>query len=410
MSSLKSTDPEIFNLIQKETERKEFSLELIPSENCSSAAVREAVGSIMTDKYCEGYPGARYYGGCVNYDKVENLAIERAKQLFGAEEANVQAHSGSTANMAVYYALLNHGDTVLGPRLDHGGHLTHGSKVNFSGKYFNIVSYGVNLDTGRYDTDEIIALAKEFKPKMIIAGATAYSRQLDWAGFRKAADAVGAVLMADIAHYAGLIAGGAYQNPFPFADIVTSTTHKTLRGPRGGLILSKKQFAPAINKIIFPGIQGGPLMHQIAGKAVAFKEALSPEFKTYAHQVVKNAQALANELLKRGFDIVSGGTDCHLMVLDLRPLNVSGADAERALDSVGITTNKNTIPNDPQPPKITSGIRIGTPAITSRGFDEKDVIEVANCIDMAIRNFDNNEKLAEVRNRVVELCKKHPLL
>ncbi|MDR2337272.1 MAG: serine hydroxymethyltransferase [Deltaproteobacteria bacterium] len=408
-TSLSQTDPAIFELIQKEAQRKELSLELIPSENCVSAATREAVGSILTDKYCEGYPGARYYGGCVNYDEVERLAVERAKTLFSAETANVQPHSGSTANMAVYYSLLKPGDTVLGPRLDHGGHLTHGSPVNFSGKYFRIVAYGLDPQTQRYERDEIIRLAREHKPKMIIAGASAYSRQLDWEAFRIAADEVGAIFMADIAHYAGLIAGGAYQNPFPFADVVTSTTHKTLRGPRGGLILAKKVFASALDKMIFPGIQGGPHMHQVAGKAVAFLEAQSPEFKKYARQVVKNAQLLAEELLKKGFKIVSGGTDSHLLLLDLRGLGVTGAQAEVALDQVGITVNKNTVPDDPQPPKVTSGIRIGTPAITSRGFDSTDIREVANCIEMVVKNFSKSQELEKVRGRVIELCQKRPL-
>jgi glycine hydroxymethyltransferase len=363
----------------------------------------------MTDKYCEGYPGARYYGGCLNYDEVERLAIERAKTLFSAQTANVQPHSGSTANMAVYYSFLKQGDTVLGPRLDHGGHLTHGSSVNFSGKYFKIVAYGINPETQRYERDEIIRLAREHKPKMIIAGASAYSRQLDWEGFRIAADEVGAIFMADIAHYAGLIAGGVYQNPFPFADVVTSTTHKTLRGPRGGLIMAKKEFAPKLDKMIFPGIQGGPLMHQIAGKAVAFLEAQSSEFQQYARQVVENARLLAEELQSKGFKIVSGGTDSHMMLLDLQNFGVTGAAAEAALDTVGITVNKNMVPEDTQPPKITSGIRIGTPAVTSRGFDATDIREVANCIDTVVKNFNDARKLEKVRGQVIELCQKRPL-
>ena len=406
---LSSVDSEIAALIQKETRRKEFSLELIPSENCVSEAVLEAVGSIMTDKYCEGYPGARYYGGCVYYDEVERLAQERTKQLFGAEAANVQPHSGSSANMAVYYGLLQPGDVVLGPRLDHGGHLTHGSSVNFSGKYFKIVSYGVDPETECFEAEEVMRLAKEHKPKMIICGATAYSRQFDWAAFRKASDEVGAILMADIAHYAGLIAGGAYQNPLPLADVVTTTSHKTLRGPRGGIIMGSSEKIKQINKMIFPGLQGGPLMHQIAGKAVALKEAQSSEFKTYALQIVRNAKSLASALAQRDFRIVSGGTDSHLMVLDLRSKKLAGTEAEAALGKVGITVNRNTIPNDPNPPKITSGIRLGTPAVTSRGFDEQDMEEVAACISDAIDYRNDDGRLAEVRERIVGLCQKRPL-
>lgn len=407
---LSETDPEIASLIRKETERKEFSLELIPSENSVSQAVLEADGSILTDKYCEGYPGGRYYGGCENYDVIEDIARERAKQMFGAEKANVQPHSGSNANMAVFFGLLKPGDTVLGPRLDHGGHLTHGSKVNFSGKFFNVIGYGVHPETQLFEADEVLRLAKEHKPKMIISGATAYSRQFDWKGFRKAADEVGAILMADVAHYAGLIVGGAYENPINFADVVTTTTHKTLRGPRGGLIVSNNaEVMKAIDKMIFPGIQGGPLMHQIAGKAVAFKEALQPEFKVYAAQIVTNARALAKELMARNFKILTGGTDAHLMVLDLRSRDLSGAEVEDALGKVGITVNKNTVPDDPKPPKVTSGIRLGTPAITSRGFMTEDMTEVAECISLAVEYRNDDAKLAGVRERVVALCKKRPL-
>ncbi|MFN8389784.1 MAG: serine hydroxymethyltransferase [Bdellovibrionota bacterium] len=409
-SSLAESDPEIAKLISKEAERKEFSLELIPSENCVSQAVLEADGSILTDKYCEGYPGGRYYGGCENYDVIENIARDRAKQMFGAEFVNVQPHSGSNANMAVYFGLLKIGDTVLGPKLDHGGHLTHGSPVNFSGKFFNIVGYGVHPETHVFEADEILRLAREHKPKMIIAGATAYSRKFDWAAFRKAADEVGAILMADVAHYAGLIVGGVYPNPITFADVVTTTTHKTLRGPRGGIVLSNKpNIIKAIDKIVFPGIQGGPLMHQIAAKAVAFGEALRPDFKTYAANIVENARTLSAALVKHGYSILTGGTDSHLMVLDLRPLDLSGADVETALGKVGITVNKNTVPNDPKPPKVTSGIRLGTPAITSRGFTTADMQVVADCIHDAIQSRGEDAKLAQVRERVRDLCKKHPL-
>jgi glycine hydroxymethyltransferase len=407
---LKETDPEIAELVSKETIRKEFSLELIPSENCVSEAVLEVTGSILTDKYCEGYPGRRYYGGCDNYDDVERLARDRAKQMFGAARANVQPHCGSSANMAVIFGLLQPGDTILGPRLDHGGHLTHGSEVNFSGKYFNAIGYGVHPDSHRYEADDIMKLAKEHQPKLIISGATAYSRQFDWAAFRKAADEVGAILMSDVAHYAGLIVGGAYDNPFPYADVVTSTTHKTLRGPRGGIILTNsKDYAKAINKMVFPGMQGGPLMHQIAGKAVAFKEALTDDFKAYAKQVVANARKLADELKDRGIDILTGGTDSHLMVVDLRSKDCTGAEVEEALGKVGITVNKNTVPNDSQPPKVTSGIRLGTPAITSRGFDENDMITVADCIAQAIEKRGNDSELKNVREQIVALCKRRPL-
>lgn len=407
---LGETDPEISALIKKEAERKEFSLELIPSENCTSFAVLEADGSILTDKYCEGYPGGRYYGGCEFYDQIEDIARERAKQMFGAERANVQPHSGSNANMAVYFGLLKPGDTVLGPRLDHGGHLTHGSPVNFSGKYFNVVGYGVHPETERFEADEVLRLAKLHKPKLIVCGATAYSRQFDWAGFRRAADEVGASLMADVAHYAGLIVGGAYPNALPYADVVTSTTHKTLRGPRGGLIVANKpEVMKAIDKTVFPGIQGGPLMHQIAAKAVAFKEALTPEFKTYAQQVVSNARALADALQARGYRILTGGTDSHLMVVDLRPNKLTGSDVETALGKVGITVNKNTVPDDPNPPKVTSGIRLGTPAITSRGFTTADMETVADCIAKAIDHRGDEQALGKVRERVREICRKYPL-
>ncbi|MDD2941609.1 MAG: serine hydroxymethyltransferase [bacterium] len=406
---LREADPEIAKLIEQEIERKEYSLELIPSENIVSEAVLEAAGSILTDKYCEGYPGRRYYGGCEYYDEIEKLACDRALQLFGGEVANVQPHSGSNANMAVYFGLLQPGDTVMGPKLDHGGHLTHGSKVNFSGKFYNIVGYGVDPQTQLYDTDQIVALAKEHKPKMIICGATAYSRQIDFEGFRKAADAAGAYLMADVSHYAGLIVGGVYKSPIDYADVVTTTTHKTLRGPRGGLIIGRTAPMKKISKIVFPGIQGGPLMHQIAAKAVAFREALQPEFKEYAASIIDNARALAAGLQKRGFDIVSGGTDSHVMIIDLRSQGITGDIAEDALGKAGITVNKNTIPDDPQPPARTSGVRIGTPAITSRGFTVSDMDIVADVIVRAITNHDNEAALAAARADVRSLCSRYPL-
>lgn len=404
------TDPEIAELIKKEKERKEYSLELIASENCVSRAVLEAQGSILTDKYCEGYPGARYYCGCEYYDIIENLAIERLKKVFHAGYANVQPHSGSGANMSVYMGLLKPGDTVLGPRLDQGGHLTHGSPVNFSGKLYKIVAYGVNPETEIFDADEIMRLAKEHRPKMIICGATAYSRQFDWSAFRRAADEVGAIVMADIAHYAGLVAGGSYESPMEYADVVTSTTHKTLRGPRGGVVMSTKEdIMKEINKCVFPAIQGGPIMHQIAAKAVAFKEALTPEFKVYARNIVDNARGLAKGLIDRGYKIVSGGTDSHVMVINLSPRGITGKDAVDALEKAGITTNKNTVPNDPLPPKVTSGVRIGTPAITSRGFKVADMDQVADCIHTAIESRNNDTELKNVRDRVKHLCKEYPL-
>lgn len=406
---LAEVDPEVAQLIRKETERKEFGLELIASENCVSEAVLEAQGSIMTDKYAEGYPGHRYYGGCEFYDVVENLAIDRAKKLFNLPAANVQPHSGANANLAVYMAFLKIGDTVLGPRLDHGGHLTHGSPANFSGKLYKAVGYSMHPETHLYQPDEVMALAKEHRPKMIICGATAYSRQIDWSMFRRAADEVGAFLMADISHYAGLIAGGAYKTPVGYVDLVTTTTHKTLRGPRGGMILGDEERMKQINKTVFPGLQGGPLMHQIAAKAVAFKEALQPEFKTYAHAIVANARALAAGLLARGYQLVSGGTDSHLMVLDLRNADFNGVEAETALGQVGITVNKNTVPNDPRPPKVTSGIRIGTAALTTRGFNAADMERVAEVIDSAFRFRGNDSELARVREKVVALCKERPL-
>ncbi len=406
---LSEVDPDISEILKKETERKEFSLELIPSENCVSEAVLEVQGSILTDKYCEGYPGRRYYGGCQYYDEIERLARDRAKEMFGAERANVQPHSGANANMAVYLGLIKPGDTVMGLRLDHGGHLTHGSPVNFSGLLYNVAAYGVNTETGLIEEEEVLRVAKESKPKMIICGATAYSRQIDWEMFRRVADEVGAFLLADISHYAGLVVGGVYDSPVPFADVVTTTTHKTLRGPRGGLILCRKEHYKSINKAVFPGLQGGPLMHQIASKAVAFREALKPDFKDYAAQVVANARALASALQELKLSIVAGGTDSHVMLIDLRETGVNGADAEEALGVAGITVNKNTIPNDPQPPKITSGVRVGTPALTTRGFTTEDMSEVAECIRGAVDAAGDDKKLAAVREKVVGLCKRRPL-
>lgn len=407
--NLLESDPAIAKLLAQETERKEYGLELIPSENSVSEAVLEVCGSIFTDKYAEGYPGKRYYGGCVYHDEVEELARQRAMKLFGADCANVQPHSGANANMAVYFALINIGDTILGPRLDHGGHLTHGSPVNFSGKWYNVVSYGVHPETHLFDEDEIRRLAREHKPKLIMTGATAYSRQINWKMFREIADEVGAYLVSDVSHYAGLIVGGAYESPVPYADVVTTTTHKTLRGPRGGLILPKKEHFKAINKAVFPGLQGGPLMHQIAGKAVAFNEALQPEFSTYAKAVVANARALSDELQKRDFSIVSGGTDSHVMIIDLSKADVNGAEAEEALGKVGITVNKNTVPNDPRPASVTSGIRIGTPCLTTRGFEVGDMADVAQAISDAINWRSNESQLKELRGRIIELCKARPL-
>jgi glycine hydroxymethyltransferase len=406
---LAKADPEIFALLKKETERKEFCLELIPSENVVSEAVLEITGSILTDKYCEGYPGKRYYGGCAFYDEIEDLAINRAKQLFGVEAANVQPHSGANANMAVYFAFLNPGDTILAPRLDHGGHLTHGSPVNFSGKLYKIVPYGVHPETEQFDMDEIRRLAHAERPKLIVSGATAYSRIFDWKGLRAIADEVGALLMADIAHYAGLVAGGAYPSPVGHAHIVTTTTHKTLRGPRGGLIMTSNDKLKAINSAVFPRMQGGPLMHQIAGKAVAFREALKPEFKDYARQIVANAKALSDAITAKGLRIVSGGTDSHVMIIDLKNHIRTGAEIEVALGKVGITVNKNTVPNDTRPPAITSGIRIGTPAITTRGFGVPEMEVVADCIARVVENHDNEKALAAIRDDVVSLCKKFPL-
>lgn len=405
---VKKIDPEVAKIIELEASRQRNKIELIASENFVSPAVMEAMGSPLTNKYAEGYPGKRYYGGCEYVDMVETLAIERAKEIFGAGYANVQPHSGAQANLAVFFAALQPGDTVLSMNLSHGGHLSHGSPVNISGKYFNIVPYGVSEDTNTIDYDEVRRLALETKPKMILAGASAYPRVIDFARFREIADEVGAYLMVDMAHIAGLIAAGLHPNPVPYAHFVTTTTHKTLRGPRGGLILTNdEELAKAVNKAVFPGIQGGPLMHVIASKAVCFKEALSPSFKEYQGQVVKNAKALAEALLSKGFKLVSGGTDNHLMLLDLSDSELTGKDAEHMLDEVNITANKNTIPFEKRSPFITSGVRIGTPAVTSRGMVEDDMREIADLISLTLTDFDANAD--EVRGRVAALCAKYPL-
>ena len=399
-------DPEVGQAMQKELDRQRHNIELIASENIVSEAVLKAMGSVLTNKYAEGYPGKRYYGGCECVDIVENIARDRAKKLFGAEHVNVQPHSGAQANLAVYFALLNPGDTVLGMSLAEGGHLTHGSPVNMSGKYYNFVPYGINSETGRLDYDALETLVKEHKPKLVVAGASAYPRVIDFERIANIAHANGALLMVDMAHIAGLVAAGLHPSPFPFADIVTTTTHKTLRGPRGGMIMCKEEFAKAIDKAIFPGTQGGPLMHVIAGKAVCFGEALKPEFKEYQKQVLSNSKALADALLGYGFDLVSGGSDNHLILVDLRTFNVTGKEMEKKLDEVRITANKNAIPNDPQSPFITSGIRLGTPAVTSRGFDEDDMRVVAECVYNVASGNDTKENILA---KVEALCKKHPI-
>lgn len=405
--NLVKVDEEIYSLVEKELEREQDGIELIASENFASEAVMEAMGSYLTNKYAEGYPSKRYYGGCQVVDEVEELARERAKKLFGAEHANVQPHSGSQANMAVYFTILQPGDTVLGMNLSHGGHLTHGSAVNFSGRLYNFVSYGVNKKTERIDYEEVRRLALEYKPKLIVAGASAYSRIIDFKKLKEICDEVEAYFMVDMAHIAGLVATGAHPSPVPYADFVTSTTHKTLRGPRGGLILCKEKYAKALDKNIFPGIQGGPLMHTIAAKAVCFKEALQPEFKEYIDRVVKNCKVLAEELVKYDFKLVSNGSDNHLILIDLNNKDITGKDAEKRLDSIGITVNKNTVPNETKSPFVTSGIRIGTAAVTTRGFDEEDMKEVAALINDAIENKDKD--LSSLKNRVKALCSKHPL-
>jgi len=402
------TDKELADAMADELKRQKRNLELIASENIVSPAVMAAMGSVLTNKYAEGYPGKRYYGGCEYVDVVETIAIERAKKLFRANFANVQPHSGAQANTAVYFALLQPGDTVLGMSLAHGGHLTHGSPVNISGKYYNFVPYGLNDETGMLDYDEVERLANENKPKLIVAGASAYPRKIDFERLSAIAKSVGAYFMVDMAHIAGLVAAGQHQSPVPYADIVTTTTHKTLRGPRGGMILTNdEELAKKINKAIFPGTQGGPLMHVIAAKAVCFGEALKPEFKEYGKQIVKNAAVLANSLLEKGFDLVSGGTDNHLMLVDLRPFNITGKELETKLDEVYITVNKNAIPNDPQKPAFTSGVRIGTPAVTTRGLKEDDMREIAECIYLTAKDFDNSKE--KIREKVTAICKKYPL-
>ncbi|RBP94579.1 serine hydroxymethyltransferase [Cytobacillus firmus] len=403
MKHLAQQDEQVFKSIQEELGRQRSKIELIASENFVSEAVMEAQGSVLTNKYAEGYPGRRYYGGCEHVDVVEDLARDRAKEIFGAEHVNVQPHSGAQANMAVYFTVLEQGDTVLGMNLSHGGHLTHGSPVNFSGVQYNFVEYGVDKETHRINYDDVLEKARQHKPKLIVAGASAYPREIDFKRFREIADEVGAMLMVDMAHIAGLVAAGLHQNPVPFADFVTTTTHKTLRGPRGGMILCKEEYAKKIDKSIFPGIQGGPLMHVIAAKAVAFGEALQEEFKTYAGNIISNAKKLAEALQAEGIDLVSAGTDNHLLLVDLRSLGLTGKVAEKVLDEVGITVNKNTIPFDPESPFVTSGIRIGTAAVTSRGFGDKEMQEIASIIAFTLKNHEDEGKLQEAAQRVEAL-------
>ena len=409
LEKLAVCDPEIAAAIGEELGRQRNKIELSASENFVSPAVMEAMGSVLTNKYAEGYPGHRYYGGCEYVDKVETLAIERAKKLFGAEHANVQAHSGANANTAVYFAFLQPGDTIMGMNLSQGGHLSHGSPVNISGKYYNVVPYGVTHETERIDYDEFARIAKEAQPKLIVAGASAYPRVIDFERMAEIAHSVGAIFMVDMAHIAGLVAAGLHPSPVPYADIVTTTTHKTLRGPRGGLILCKEKYAKQIDKAIFPGVQGGPLMHVIAAKAVALGEALKPEFKEYAKQIIANCQALAEGLIAEGFRLVSGGTDNHLLLVDVRGQKMTGKTAEHLLDEVGVTCNKNTIPFDPESPFVTSGIRLGTAAVTTRGFKEADMKEVAAIIGLVLNNPEDAEKQAEAAQRVAALCAKYPM-
>ncbi|WHI59260.1 serine hydroxymethyltransferase [Mammaliicoccus lentus] len=410
MSFIKKQDEKLFEAMEKEFDRQNNNIELIASENFVSEAMMEAQGSVLTNKYAEGYPGRRYYGGCEHVDIVEDIARERAKEIFGGDHVNVQPHSGSQANMAVYFVALEPGDTVLGMNLSHGGHLTHGAKVNFSGKLYNFVEYGVSKENEQIDYDEVLRVAKETQPKLIVAGASAYPRGIDFKRFKEIADEVGAKLMVDMAHIAGLVAAGLHQNPVEYADFVTTTTHKTLRGPRGGMIFCKEEYAKEIDKIIFPGIQGGPLMHVIAGKAVSFGEALEPEFKDYQKQVIKNAQKLAATLEEEGLRIVSGGTDNHLICVDVKgSLGITGKVAENALDEVGITCNKNTIPFDQEKPFVTSGIRLGTPAVTSRGFDESAMEEVGRIMATVLKNPEDETTLKEAHERVLSLTSKFPL-
>ncbi len=407
-SKVKQTDPEVYDAILKETQREKSKIVLIASENYTSEAVLEVQGSVFTNKYAEGYPGKRYYGGCEYADVVESLAIQRAKQLFNAEHVNVQPHSGSQANMAVFFVTLKPGDTVLGMSLSHGGHLTHGASVNFSGFLFNAVTYGVTKE-GYIDYDQVRDLAKKHRPRLIVTGASAYSRTIDFKAFAEIAREVDAYLLADIAHIAGLVAAGLHPSPFPHADFVTTTTHKTLRGPRGGMIMCREEFAKKIDKMIFPGIQGGPLVHVIAAKAVAFKEALSEEFRQYQKQVVTNAQKLSEELTKRGFQIISGGTDNHLMLVDLTNKGITGNDAEKALDRAGIVVNKNAIPFDSLPPTITSGIRLGTPCVTTRGMKESEMTEIADIIESVLNNSKDEKEIERLSQRVKELCNRFPI-
>jgi len=409
MSDLQNVDPEVYEAIQNEIKRENNNILLIASENYASKAVLDAQGCVMTNKYAEGYPHKRYYGGCEHVDVVEDLAISRAKAIFGAEHVNVQPHSGTQANMAVYFAVLKPGDTIMGMDLAHGGHLSHGSRVNFSGIFYNVVSYGVGRETGTIDYDEVRKLAIERRPKIIVIGASAYARTLDFKAFQAIAKEIGAYTLADIAHIAGLVAAGVHPSPFPHCDFVTTTTHKTLRGPRGGMIMCKADYARLIDKSIFPGIQGGPLMHVIAAKAVAFKEAMTPEFKGYQEQVAKNARRLADGLVKRGYNLVSGGTDNHLMLVDLRNKGITGKDAETALDASGITLNKNSVPFDDKPPMVTSGVRIGTPAVTTRGMKEGDMDKIAEYIDKVLGSIGSENVYNEVRTAVGDLCRKFPV-
>jgi len=406
---LKTIDPEIYEVMRHEIERQRTKLNLIASENYASRAVLQAQGSVMTNKYAEGYPGKRYYGGCEFVDVAENLAIDRAKKLFKAEHINVQPHSGSQANMAVYFAMLKHGDTIMSMDLSHGGHLSHGSPVNFSGKLFKVVPYGVSRETRAIDYNELSKIAREHKPKIIVSGASAYPRELDFKRFREIADEAGALLLADIAHIAGLVVAGIHCDPVPYADFVTTTTHKTLRGPRGGMVMCRQEYAKDIDKTVFPGIQGGPLMHVIAAKAVAFKEAMSKEFTDYQKQIVKNAKKISDELIIRGNDLVSGGTDNHLMLVDLTPIGITGKDAEAKLQEAGIILTKNTIPFETKSPFITSGIRIGTPAVTTRGMKEKEMVIIAESVDKIIRNINDTEKTKEVKRTMLELCNQFPI-
>ena len=409
MPLLQRVDPEIAEVIRNEIKRQEWKLELIASENYVSEAVMQAQGSVLTNKYAEGLPGKRYYGGCEFVDVAETLAIERVKELFGADAANVQPHSGAQANMAVYFAALEPGDTLMGMRLDHGGHLTHGSKVNFSGRLYNVVAYGVRKDTQQIDYEQVRELARAHRPKMIVVGWSAYPRKIDFGVFREIADECGALLMADVAHPAGLIVAGLYPNPVPYCDFVTTTTHKTLRGPRGGLVMMKEEHAKRVNSRVFPGTQGGPLMHTIAAKAVAFKEALRPEFKEYQRQVVKNAKALGERLTEHGFKLVTGGTDTHLILVDLGETDFTGKMAEDTLERAGITLNKNAVPFDPRPPTITSGIRIGTPAVTTRGMREAEMTGIADLIFEALGHADDDGVITRIGNQVRELCDQYPI-